>query len=129
MVNYGTFKLYGCPSITGNVRGGAITNGTLQGGTADNVFINHDYAISHDWAIKVVGALDSAASVGVGLWENYDNRAPGVFATGLLGNGTMANFTSDDDAYHMYMTEEGAVGLCEPKLYTFTSISWKVQER
>ena len=86
-VNNGNFNVFGTPRITGNVKGGTISNGVLSGGTTENVYLKSGKVVT------VTGELTDAASIGVTM------QTPGVFTSGLSGNGTAANFVSDSTAY------------------------------
>ena len=82
--NGATFNLSGSPTITGNTVGDDDNNVYLLEGIM----------------INIAGTLTEAASVGVTMEE------PGVFTTGLSGNGSDKNFSSDDTTYAVGLTDE-----------------------
>ena len=82
---YGTFSVSGSPVVTGNTKN--------SNGTANNVYL------SSDKAITLSGELSGGASLGVTMKDST-----GVFTSGLSGNGTAANFASDNDAYGVYLS-------------------------
>ena len=69
------------------ISGGATVTGNALNGAADNV------TLKTGCTITVIGALTDDARIGVTM------QTPGVFTSGLSGNGTAANFVSDDTAY------------------------------
>ena len=88
-----TFQISGSPVVTGNMRKGLANN------------VNLDYGS----VITVSGALEADAHIGVTMLNNT-----GVFTTGLSGNGTAANFTSDKSNYGVYLNDSGEAALGHP---------------
>ncbi len=93
-------SLSGSPTITGN---------TAKDGATDNVALR-------DTILRITGPLTSGARVGVGVWDQ--NKAAVVendmitFTSGLNGNGTEANFTSDVPVYIVGLNASGEAALC-----------------
>ena len=84
---------------TFNVSGSAVITGNTVDGSANNVYLRTGKVIT------VTDALTDTARIGVSM------ETPGVFTSGLSGNGTLANFTSDNSAYGVYpIGTEAAVG-------------------
>ena len=103
-VSGGTFNLSGAPTISGNVKGGTITNGSLTGGDLNNVYLLSGKTIT------VTGALTTGASVGV------TRKPTGVFTSGLSGKlpsgKTVTDiFTSDSADYSVSATSDGEAQL------------------
>ena len=90
-VNRGTFNISGAPIITGNQQGGTITDGTLSGGSVNNVYLRNGKYIT------VTGALDASASIGVTL-EAGTGRFTDTAETNLINNDP-GKFTSDNNEY------------------------------
>ena len=84
-------KVSGGPKITANVTGGTVGRGELSGGTANNLFLRNG-------KISVTDALSNTSPIGITMAD------PGVFTSGLPGNGTAANFSSDNDRYAVRLT-------------------------
>ena len=90
-VHDGTFNISGAPIITGNQKGGTITDGTLSGGSVNNVYLPKGKYIT------VTGALDASASIGVTL-EARTGRFTDTAETNLKNNDP-GKFTSDNNGY------------------------------
>lgn len=88
-VRNGTFNISGAPIITGNQQGGTITDGTLSGGSVNNVYLRNGKYIT------VTGALDASAPIGVTLYNNY-GRFTDTAETNL---NDAEKFTSDNNEY------------------------------
>ncbi len=98
--NRGTFKLSGALTITANRKGGTFgTDGTLTGGTDNNVYISGDTC-----AISTEG-LTSGASVGL-------NSADGT--TVVTGTTSTIGFFSDDTAYELVNNRNNGLKLMLP---------------
>lgn len=83
-----------------NVSGGATVTGNALNGAANNVFLEEGGIIT------VTDTLTGTLGV------TMQTPTPGsVFTSGLPGNGTAANFTSDDAAYAVALTDEGEAKL------------------
>ena len=94
-VNRGPFNISGAPIITGNQKGGTITDGTLSGGSVNNVYLPDGKYIT------VTGALDASASIGVTLGVtlyNYSGRFTDTAETNLKNNDP-GKFASDNNEY------------------------------
>lgn len=87
----GTFRLSGSPVIRDN----------RNASEDDNVYLDDDRVIT------ITGALTNTDPIGVSQ-ENH-----GVFTSGLSGNGTAANFTSDDGALMIVSTDDGELSFAE----------------
>lgn len=90
-VRNGTFNISGAPIITGNQQGGTITDGTLSGGSVNNVYLPDGKYIT------VTGALDASALIGVTL-KNGKGRFTDTAETNLINNDP-GKFTSDNNDY------------------------------
>ena len=88
-VDGGTFNVSGSPVITGNTGDESTSNLYLYTGKV----------------VTVTDALTEDANIGVSM------ETPGVFTSGLSEKGTAANFSSDDPAYAVYLTEDGEAAL------------------
>lgn len=98
--NYNPIKLSGNVTITGNVKGGTITNGQLSGGTRDNVYLDTSEYIVVD------GSMGDSASVGVA------RSSPGSMPKAVSGTTDTAHFFSDDETYQLVAkSEENALYL------------------
>ena len=82
--NGATFNLSGSPAITGN--------------TAD--YEKNNVYLLEGIMINITGELTNGTPVGVTM------EKPGVFTTGLSGNGSDKNFSSDDTTYAVGLTDE-----------------------
>jgi len=89
-----TFELSGDPVVQDN----KATN------VSDASVSNVGFSDEENGRITVTGKLASTASIGV-------DKIPGVFTTGLKGNGTNANFTSDYDGFMVLLTADGEARL------------------
>ena len=98
----GTINLSGNPDISNN----KLTNATTPG----NVYLNSGAVIT------VTGNLTNT-SYGV------TRKASGVFTSGLSGNGTAANFTSEDSDYVVRLNESGEAALRKLSTVTISSIT------
>ena len=83
-----------------NVAGGATVAGNKVGGAASNVYLEEGGVLTVDGALT--------GTIGVIM------PTPGVFTSGLSGNGTKENFTSDDTSYAVSLTDDGEAQLAPP---------------
>ena len=98
--NHSRIELEGTPVITGNAAGN---------GKADNLTLN-------DEKVSITGTLTSNALVGVNVWVDSEDLVPDgdgyvVFTTGLKGNGSAANFSSDNGASAVSLNSDGEAEL------------------
>ena len=100
-ISNGTFNLSESPKITGNVKGGTITDGVLSGGTAQNVYLKSGKTITLD------GTLAAAASVGVTTEDVPAADFAVTITSGLSGKGAASNFTSDSADYGVKLNSDG----------------------
>ena len=87
------FEVSGGATVTDNKKIEETTE------TVSNIFLPSGYTVT------VAGALDEAARLGVSM------HSPGVFTSGLSGNGAAANFESDDTAFAVNLTDGGEAKL------------------
>ena len=85
------FELSGSPVISGNLKGGSITDGVLSGGTAENV------CLANGAKIVPVGALKSTARIGVTTATPPSVGAPILLTDGLTARGRIGVFFSDNE--------------------------------
>ncbi|MBR1587696.1 MAG: SUMF1/EgtB/PvdO family nonheme iron enzyme, partial [Kiritimatiellae bacterium] len=83
-----------------NVAGGATVAGNRVGRAASNVYLEEGGVLTVDGALT--------GTIGVIM------PTPGVFTSGLSGNGTKENFTSDDTSYAVSLTDDGEAQLAPP---------------
>ena len=83
-----------------NVAGGATVAGNKVGGAPSNVYLEEGGVLTVDGALT--------GTIGVIM------PTPGVFTSGLSGNGTKENFTSDDTSYAVSLTDDGEAQLAPP---------------
>ncbi len=103
----GVFYVSGNAVVTGNVRGGTFdAQGNLTGGTPTNVLLESGHGI------RIAGEL--TGTLGVTM------RAPGVFTSGLDGNGGADNFTSDDGTYEVKIDPDFGEALLKMTQVTVT---------
>ena len=110
-----------------NVSGSlVITDNIDKDDNANNVYLPEGKTI------KVSGALSADARIGVTMKDNS-----GVLTSGLSGNGTAANFTSDNSAYRVYLNGSGEAALgivyvdennAEPMITEYTVIESDITE-
>ena len=96
--NYGTLNLSGSVKISGNVVGGTISDGTLSGGTKNNVYLYNSKTITVGEA-----SMNAGASVGITA------QSPTTNPTVVSGTTSTTGFTSDNDDY--WLTTNGSGGL------------------
>lgn len=82
----GSFNVSGSP---------VVRNNTSSGSTPDNVYLVPEQTIG------ITGELSGEALLWVTMME------PGTFTSGFAGNGTLANFRSDDPNGVLGLTEDG----------------------
>ena len=88
MYNYGTLNMSGTPQVSGNKKGGTITDGELSGGTDNNV-----YVYSGLYSVTVRNPLGEGASVGITGTKGH---------TAVSGTTDQTGFFCDDSAtYHL----------------------------
>ena len=97
---------YSGHSATVNISGGATVTGNAVGDTANNVYLEEGGALT------VTGEL--TGTVGVTMQE------PGVFTSGLSGNGTAENFTSDNNTCFVTIQEGGTEAFLKPATHVTT---------
>ncbi len=90
--NVGTLTMSGTPKVTANKMGGTFENGTLTGGTEDNVYLYGNSA-----AIKSTGLADGA-SVGI--------TAKKLGNTVVNGTTSTTGFFSDNAGYYLVANSE-----------------------
>ncbi len=91
---YNPIKLSGDVTITGNIKGGTITDGQLSGGTRDNVYLDTSQYIEVD------GSMGNNASVGVA------RSSPGSMPKTVSGTTDTTHFFSDDETYRLVAKPE-----------------------
>ena len=101
-----SFLVSGGATVTGNKLGGTFENGVLTGGTANNVYLAKDGGKSA--VITVTDTL--TGTFGVTLADGYT----GAFTSGLPDKGAATNFTSDNGAYRLKLTEGNEAKLLQP---------------
>ena len=114
-VDRGTVKVSGSPVISGNVKGGTISEGVLSGGTTNNVFLDSDQFIT------VTGQLSNSTPIGVTM-----NTPPGKFTnSSTIANNNIDSFSSDDPLYAVVQyTEDEDIGqLYLKKIITVSGIT------
>ena len=97
--NYGTFTVSGNVNISGNVKGGTITNGLLQGGSVNNVYLPSGKNIT----VESGKTLAATAKVGITA-EN-----PASLPTVVTGTTSATGFFSDNEDY--MLVSNGSDGL------------------
>ena len=105
-VNVGSFHICGNNAIIkDNIKGGSWNSetATYTGGTPNNVYLPNGKKV-------IIESELSSVPIGVTL-----QNGSGVFTTGLSGNGTTANFTSDNADYEVRV-ENGEACLRYPDL-------------
>ncbi len=102
--NVGKINMYGAPNITGNKLGGTFrTDGTLIGGTVENVYLTDDTAIT------VTDAMNENASVGITCT---------VGNTVVTGTTSLTGFFSDNTEYWLNENEDDGLRLSNEAIIT-----------
>jgi len=89
------------PDITGNVKGGTITDGVLAGGTTQNVHL------ANGARIKLRYSRESTAQIGVTTEMSPAVGAPITLTDGLTARGCIGVFFSDNEDYVISWDETG----------------------
>ena len=82
------------------IKGHPVVEGNTCSGSDSNITVDHRQRI------QVAGPLDKDVVLGV-ILSDSDQTCSGVFTTGLNGNGSAANFKSDDNMYAVELDENG----------------------
>lgn len=85
----------------------ASGNPTISGNDNDNVYVDNNSVIT------INGTLSNTTPIGVTM-EN-----PGVFTSGLSGNGSISNFTSDDSNYTVTLNTSNEAQLTQQFTVSF----------
>ena len=84
-----------------NLSGNAAIADNTAGGKSSGIYLENGRVIT------VKGALTNSKPIGISM------QTPGSFTSGLSGNGTAANFTSDDGTLMIIRTDSGELSLAE----------------
>lgn len=84
-----------------NLSGNAAIADNTAGGKSSGIYLENGRVIT------VKGALTNSEPIGISM------QTPGSFTSGLSGNGTAANFTSDDGTLMIIRTDSGELSLAE----------------
>ncbi|MBR0282013.1 MAG: InlB B-repeat-containing protein, partial [Oscillibacter sp.] len=102
----GSLTVSGDAQIINNWKAGSAGDATSADWAISDT--NSNAYIANGQSVAVVGGLSESASVGVTM------QTPGVFTSGLSGNGAASNFTSDDAAYSIKLNSGGEALLATP---------------
>ncbi len=107
---YNKFKLSGTPVISGNVKGGTITNGVLQGGTTNNLYLPSGINVR----VESGNPLAATASIGITA------EAPENYPTVVTDTTSTTGFFSDNTDY--VLMDDGSNGLMLAKVITVSGV-------
>ena len=101
---YGMFTVSGTPVISGNVKDGTITDGELQGGTVNNLYLPSGKTVT----VESGKPLTEGAMIGVTTGSTPTAGNPVVITSGSADKGY---FQSDVDTYDVGTADDGKVVL------------------
>lgn len=117
----GTFNVSGNPQITGN---GTVTS--IPDAQHGNVLL------APDKVINIAGELDESVKIGVTTVKKPSESEPEITLTsGLEGNGTIANFVSEDSSYQVKLSSssnEAVLALASKTVASVTTVDGTTTE-